>query len=138
MPKKIYKVQAMIDGQPAFAVPMNLILAELEMGGALKVLSPAEYHTDQQRRWWKGVLLPALASDTGESVSIWEARLKLSVMPDEFAVVYITVQDKPYATIPSIATLGKRKMGELMEGSVAILREWGFEWVTLPDPELRN
>ncbi len=137
MASKTHKVQAIVDGEPTFAVPMNLILAELEMGGALKILSPLEYLTDRQRRWWKGVLLPALAQDTGESVGMWEARLKMEVMPDKFPPIYITVENRPIATVASITTLGKRKMGELIEGSVAKLHEWGFTWVTLPDSELR-
>lgn len=94
--------------------------------------------SDQQRAWWKGILLPALAKDTGESESKWEAILKLSVMPDEFKPVTITVGENGYSFIPSITNLSTKKMSQLIEGSVAKLHDWGFLWVTLPDPELRK
>jgi hypothetical protein len=133
-----YRVHSIIDGQPTFDVPLTTILAELKAGGALEVLSPAEYLTGQQVRWWKGVLLPSLAKETGESVSIWETRLKLAVLPDDFKAEYVSVDGRPYATIPSITRLGKRKMAQLIDGAVAQCHEWGFSWVTLPDNELKG
>ncbi|MCK4625044.1 MAG: hypothetical protein KAV00_07025 [Phycisphaerae bacterium] len=132
-----YHVQ-IIDGQPTFPKPLSEILAEIEHGGAIQILSPLQYHTDRQRRWWKGVLLPALAKDTGESASIWEARLKLAVLPDDFAPEYVTVNDRPYASVPSITKLGKKKMTALIDGAIDQLHSWGFTWVVSPDAELRK
>ncbi len=132
-----YKVR-FIDDKPTFEKPLDLILGELEPGGAIKILSPLEYHTDRQRAWWKGILLPELQKETGESISAWETRLKLAVLPDDFALEYVTVNNRPYATIPSITKLGKKKMTLLIEGAVSQLHEWGFTWVTLPDDNLRR
>ena len=131
-------VQNMIEGCPTFAKPIWEILKELKPGGGLKILSPLEYHTEQQRKWWKGVLLPALQKDNGDSVESWETRLKLAVMPDEFQPIIVRVGNAVYTQIPSITKLSKKKMNELIEGSVAKLHEWDFAWVTLPDPELRR
>ena len=52
-----YPVITTVDGIPAFSKPLNEILAELKEGGALEILTPAEYITEQQRKFWKGVLL---------------------------------------------------------------------------------
>ncbi|HDY87680.1 MAG TPA: hypothetical protein ENH82_06115 [bacterium] len=138
-----YAVQTVIDGQPTFEKPLDEILADLKMGGALRTLTPLEYITLQQIKWIKGVLLPALAADTGDSVAVWEARLKRNVMPEDFPPT--VVQDGPYVNVslPSITTLGKKKMGQFIEGSVAHLRDekiYGdkFLWVCLPDKELRK
>ncbi len=128
----------MIDGTPTFEIPVSEILAGLKLNGALKVLSPIEYHTDRQRRWWKGVLLPALAKDTGDTITHWETRLKLAVLPDDFQPESVTVRKQTMVFIPSITKLSKKKMNLLIEGSVAQCHEWGFLWVTLPDSELRK
>lgn len=94
--------------------------------------------SEQQRKWWKGVLLPALAKDTGDSVSYWETRLKLAVMPDEFAPITTTIDGVDYSYLPSVKKLSIKKMNLLIEGSVDRCREWGFYWVTLPDSDLRK
>ena len=128
----------MIDGQPTFEVQLDLILAECKMGGGLKVLSPDEYNTEQQRAWWKGVFLPAVADCTGDSEQYWEAKLKLEVLPDEFAPFYIPLGKQVSPVIPSITILSKNKMSKLIKGSIQHLREdpkYGdtFQWVTEPD-----
>ncbi len=105
--------------------------------------------SDQQRKWWKGILLPALAKHTGDSVEYWETRLKLAVMPDDFQPVTVVIGGELYKYIPSITTLGMTKMNYMVEESVAHLRDgedergkslYGdeFHWVTLPDKELRK
>jgi len=140
---KTYQVQSIVDEQPTFEKPLQEILTDLKVGGAIKTLSPLDYITLQQIRWIKGVLLPALSEDTGDSVAVWEARLKRNVMPDDFPPVVVQDGSNVYITLPSITTLGKRKMGQFIEGSVAHLRDekiYGekFLWVTLPDKELRK
>ncbi len=99
--------------------------------------------SDGQRKWWKGILLPALASDTGNSIAYWEAKLKLEVMPDDFQPIVTVLDGVTYTYLPSVTTLSMKKMNQLMEGSVDHLRDekvYGdhFDWVTLPDPELRS
>jgi len=134
----IHRVQFIIDGEPTFEKPLGEILSELEVGGALVVLSASEYHTDQQRRWWKGVLLPTLAKENGDSVAMWETRLKLAVLPDDFAPDVVEVGGVEFQHVPSITKLSKRKMSALIEGAVSQLHEWGFVWATLPDAALRT
>lgn len=133
-----YQVKSMVDGLPTFEKPLQEILSELEYGGAIKLLSPAEYITTQQIAWWKGVLLPALAKDSGDSVGYWETKLKLAVLPDDFAPYYVPLRKQVFPIIPSITKLSKKKMNILIEGSVDKCHEWGFEWVTLPDEDLRK
>jgi len=144
-----YQVKSIVEGQPTFEKPLNEILAELKADGALKTLTPLEYITEQQRKWWKGVLLPALAKHTGDSIAYWETKLKLAVLPDDFQPFYVPLGKQVFPIIPSITILSKKKMNLLIEGSVSHLREgendkgeslYGdeFLWVTLPDPELRK
>jgi len=138
-----YRVVSIIDNQPTFTKPLTAILGDLQVGGGIKTLSPLEYITAQQRAWFKGILLPALAKDTGDSVEYWETQLKLAVLPDDFRLTAIAHGKRVIHTIPSITILGKRKMNQLIEGSVQHLREcpeYGdqFQWVTLPDKELAS
>lgn len=138
-----HEVISMIDGQPTFEKPLNEILATLKQGGAIKTLTRAEYNTLQQQAWWKGILLPALSDDNGESKACWETRLKLEVMPDDFQPVVVQVGASVFSNIPSITVLGKTKMTELIQGSVQHLREdpkydGKYQWVTLPDSALRK
>ena len=58
-----YCVKSIVDGQPTFEKPLQEILAEAKIGGALKVLSPVEYITDRQRKWYKGICLRDLANN---------------------------------------------------------------------------
>lgn len=99
--------------------------------------------SEQQCRWWKGVLLPALAADTGDSVEYWEAVLKLAVMPDEFKFITVVVGGSEFTYLPSITILGMKKMNQMIKGSVAHLRDekiyhGKFLWVTEPRKELKT
>ena len=105
--------------------------------------SEAAEWSDQQRKWWKGVLLPALAKDTGDSIEYWETVLKLAVMPDDFQFITATVDGKKITYLPSVTILGMRKMNQMVKGSVAHLRDdriYGkqFHWVTEPRKELKK
>ena len=133
-----HEVKSIIDGEPTFEKPLPEILAELKLGGALKTMTPFEYITNQQIAWWKGILLPALARDSGDSISYWEAKLKIAVMPKEFEPYYVPLGRQVFPIIPSITKLSKKKMNVLIEGSVDKCQEWGFVWVTLPDKEKRK
>ena len=121
-----HEVVSIINNEPCFSKPLKEILAELEFGGAIKILSPLEYITGQQIAWWKGILLPALAKDSGNSVGYWETKLKTEVLPDEFAPYYVPLGRQVFPIIPSITILSKKKMNILIEGSVEKCHEWGF------------
>ena len=144
-----YPIRQIIDGEPTFDVPVSQIYAKCLPGGALKILSPLEAITERQRAWFKGILLSALAEDTGDSKEYWETVLKLAVLPEDFQPYYVPIGKQIFPVVPSITILGKKKMNLLIEGSVKHLREgvddkkkslYGdrFQWVTLPDKELRT
>ena len=68
---------------------------------------------------------------------------KLVLFPDEFKPVKTIVKGVEYTYVPSITVLGSKKMNIMVEGSVAHLRDeriYGdkFNWVTLPDKELKK
>lgn len=99
---------------------------------------PQREITRRQTAWWKGILLPALVEDTGDSTESLETKLKLSVMPDEFKPQTVVVNNISFSYVPSITKLSVKQMNQLIEGAVAKLHEWGFGWVTLPDSSLRS
>ncbi len=99
--------------------------------------TPAQWITLQQIRWWKGILMPALRRDTGDTVSKWETTLKFAVMPDEFKPEIVMVDGMAVNCVPSITTLSCKKTNQLIEDSVEWLHDNGFDWVTLPDSALR-
>lgn len=107
--------------------------------------------TPAQIAWFKGILLPGLAAN-GDSVGYWEDLLKLKVMPDQFAPMTVKTKNGEFEEIlPSITSLSKGEMNELITGSVAYLRDESnrdqrngklfgtmHHWVTLPDKDLRT
>ena len=135
---KSIKVVEIRDGQPIFDRPIKELLDKCEVGGILQVLTPTEYISLQQIKYWKGVLLPALAKDSGDSVEYWETLLKTQVMPDDFTPFYVPIGKQVFPVVPSINKLSIKKMNQLIEGSVAKCHELGLTWVTLPDSELRK
>lgn len=102
--------------------------------------SEAAEISDNQRKWWKGVLLPALSKYNGEHVRTWEIRLKLAVMPDEFQPEKTIVCGQVFYSVPSITKLSMKKLNTLIEGAVDFLRNepYNFDWVTLPDSSLKK
>ena len=97
----------------------------------------------QQLRWIKGVLLPALSKDTGDTVLYWETYLKTAVMPEEFQPKTFTIDGKEFTVIPSITKLSISKMNLFIPGIVEHLHDpkiYGdqFLWVTLPDETKRK
>lgn len=129
----IHPVQLIVEGGPTFEVSLKDILAELKEGGALQTLSPLEYHTDRQRRWYKGVCLRGLADWNGETPEEWDDRLK-----DECQGLALLKKEiwrgKERLTTKGV---GKRNMTAFIENilSKAIERDWP---ITPPDPELRT
>lgn len=135
----ILKCVSIINDQPLFDGKLDDLLDECVPGSALQVLNPDKYISYQQIKWWKGVLLPALSKDSGDSVEYWETFLKTQVMPDDFTPFYVPIGKQVFPVIPSITKLGIKKMNQMIEGSVAYCRDkLGLLWVTLPDSELRN
>jgi len=135
--KKV-KCVSILEGQPMFDAPLSELLKECEVGGVVQVLSPKEYISYQQIKFWKGVLLPKLA-ENGDPVNWWENTLKFAVMPDEFTPEIVVVKGREYVTIPSITKLGIKKMNQLIEGSVAYCRDTlGLDWVHLPESDLKK
>ena len=137
-----YKVEAIIDGEPTFCVPLNLILAELDIGGALKVLSPLEYHTDRQRKWYRGICLKGLSDWNGDTVEEWDAGLKAECGGDELLnkeTVYMGQMSNGKPVVlerRTIVGVGKRNMTTFIENILSKSIEKGWI-VTPPDPELR-
>ena len=138
-----YKVEAIIDGEPTFCVPLNLILAELDIGGALKVLSPLEYHTDRQRKWYRGICLKGLSDWNGDTIEEWDARLKAECGGDELLnkeTVYMGQMSNGKPVVlerRTIVGVGKRNMTTFIENILSKSIEKGWI-VTPPDPELRS
>ena len=133
-----HKVISMIDGQPTFAEPLQDILAGCKMGWAIKILSPLEYHTDQQRKWYRGPCLHGLSQWNGDTVDEWDMRLKDQCNGVELLKTQ-TIYLGPGSTCQrlTIQGVGKRNMTAFIEQiiSLAIAMEWP---VTPPDADLRR
>jgi len=149
---KTYRVISVIDDRPTFAVKAVDILHECYrtllscrqgMVFTFECLTIAKLLSYRQVKWWKGILLPALSKQTGDTVLWWENRLKTLVMPDDFQPTIYEVNGKPHAVLPSISSLSMKKMNLLVEGTVEHLHDpkiYGdqFTWVTLPDETKRS
>ena len=133
----ILKCVSVQEGVPYFDHPISELVDKCVPGAAIQLLTPDKYISLQQIRYWKGVLLPALAKESGESIAWWENQLKFSVFPDKFKPEIITNGDKEYLLVPSITILSVYGMNQLIEGSVAYCHSIGKMWVKLPDSELR-
>jgi len=134
----VYQVQTVVDGVPAFEKPVADILKEVKAGGAIKILSPAEYHTEQQRRWYKGVCLRELADWNGDTPDEWDLRLKAICNGNELLrkeQIYIGSG----RTVDRLTTVGvcKKNFTAFIENilSKSIEMDWP---VDPPDPELRK
>ncbi len=133
-----YQVKQIVDGEPTFEVPLTEILAELKAGGALKVLSPLEYHTDAQRRWYKGICLTGLSDWNGDPVGDWDMRLKVLCNGNELLKKEkFCLNPGQYCYRLPIVGVGKKNFTQFIENilSKAIEMDWQ---VTPPDPELRK
>jgi len=141
---KTYPVQSMIDGQPTFEKPLDEILAELTVGGGIKLLSPVECITDRQRRWYKGVCLPWLAKndENGETAEWWDDEVKrkckgLSLLKKEVFFFETTDGHKiPTGRLTTVG-VGKRNMTAFIEEiiSQSMVHDWA---VAPPDEDLRK
>ncbi len=82
-----YKVIDIIDGQPTFEKPLDVILQEVEQellsckkDGVFhsESKSAAQYITERQRKWYKGVCLRDLVKwdENGETMGWWDTEVK--------------------------------------------------------------
>ncbi len=113
----------------------------------IKVLTEAEYITEQQRRWYKGVCLPYLVKndENGETADWWDTEVKskckgLAYLKKEGIVVELKLGDEiTRITIGRLTTkgVGKKNMTNFIEEilSQSPTYEWG---ISPPDKELRS
>ena len=137
-------VKSIINGQPTFEKLLPEILAELKEGGALKTLTPLEYITDQQRKWYKGVCLPALVKhdENGETDAWWDTEVKkecngLAYLKKEIFFFEDGAGGRFGVGRLTTKGVGKKNMTLFIEEilSKSIAKGWP---VTPPDPELRS
>ncbi len=141
----VYRVHNIIEGQPTFDVPLQLILDELKPGGALKVLSPQEYRTLQQTRWYKGVCIKGLSAWSGESEDWWDAEVKSTCGKGLviFSHTRWNREEKREEDVYTIKGMGVRAMSKFIENILLVSAE---KWITAegqmvihpPDPEMKG
>ena len=131
-----YPVTEMIDGEPCFEKPLGEILAELEEGGELRTLTPLQYHTHRQRKWYKGICLPGLSDWSGETCEWWDREIKKRCHGAELLnrVTWLSEKGQPVSRL-TIVEVGKKKMTAFIKNilSKAVELEWP---ITEPDPDL--
>ena len=134
----IHEVKSMINGQPCFEKPLDEILGYLEVGGAIKTLSPLEHHTDRQRRWYKGICIKGLSDWSGDTPSEWDLRLKAQCGGTELLkqeLIYMGVGSS--CTRLTIRGVGKRNLTAYIENVLSKSIEMNWP-VTPPDRDLRK
>ncbi len=142
-----YPAISIIDGEPTFAIPLKEILANIKMGGALKILSPLEYITDRQRRWYHGVCLRDLVKndENGETKAWWDLEVKskcngLAYLKKEGIDFELKLGDEfTRVTIGRLTTkgVGKRNMSAFIEEIISKSMIMGWN-VSPPNKDLRR
>lgn len=136
-----YQVIDIIDGVPTFEKPLNEIFKDIKIGGAIKILNPIEYITDQQRKWYKGICLPFLAKESGDANAIqwWDTTVKkrcdgLALLKKEvFFIEDIMGNQIPVGRLTTKG-VGKKNM-RLFIDKILEQKDWD---VPPPDPTLRS
>ena len=139
-----YPVISMVNGEPTFAVTLQSILASLEAGGAIKTLTPLEYHTDRQRRWIKGVCIKRLSDWSGDTPEEWDLRLKALCGGDLLKTETLYLGPGTTCKRQTIVGVGKKNLTQYMEN--ILLKSIELDWadtegnpiVTPPDSDLRK
>jgi hypothetical protein len=134
----IHEVMDIVDGLPCFEEPLQDILKTCKRGGAIKIMTPVEYHTDQQRKWYRGVCLKYLSEWNGDTVDEWDMRLKAMCGGDSLLkkeLIYLGPGS--FCQRLTIKGVGKKRFTQFIENilSKAIEMEWP---VDPPDPKLRS
>ena len=139
-----HEVIDIIDGEPTFEVPLSEIWAELTVGGAVKVLTPAEHITDRQRRWYKGILLPTLAKhdENQETIGWWDTEVKrvcngLAYLKKEIFFVEDGLGGKIGIGRLTTKNVGKKNMSLFIEEILAQAVQRGWP-IGPPDDDLRS
>ena len=139
-----YPVISVIDGQPCFEKPLDLILGDLRQGGAIKTLTPLEAITDRQRRWYKGVALRDLVKndENGEGLAWWDDEVKrvcsgLALLKKEIFFMQSDSGQKIPVGRLTTKGVGKRNMTLFIEEILSKSMEKGWD-ISPPDPELRK
>lgn len=130
-----YQVISIIDNQPTFEKPIEDILSKCKAGGAIKILDPIEYHTEQQRKWYKGVCLKGLSDWNGETIDEWDFRLKTLCGSNLLKTDTWKFQNVVTVNRLTIVGVGKKNLTQFIENilSLAITEDWP---VTAPNKEL--
>jgi len=125
------------DGQPQGQWPAFYHEVNKHPIAHVKVLNAEQYHTDRQRRWYRGVCLKGLADWNGDSVDQWDIRLKTLCGSELFKFRSVRY-DRNVVIVPdSISNRTKRQMTQFIENILAKAIE--MEWpVYPPDPDLRR
>jgi len=101
------------------------------------ILNSDEYITDRQRRWYRGVCLKGLSDWNGDTVDVWDYRLKTECGAEIFKMLKFEYNGQVYYRPESITGKTKNQMTQFIENilSWAISKEWP---VYPPDPDLRR
>ena len=139
-----YRVKSIAKGEPTFEKPLKEILAELEFGGALRTLTALEYHTDRQRRWYKGICLRDLVKhdENGETKGWWDTEVKrecngLALLKKEIFFLDDGAGGRIGVGRLTIKDVGKKNMTLFIEEILSKAMEKGWP-VTPPDKDLRK
>ena len=139
-----HEVTQIIDGQPCFAKPLPEILAGLQVGGAIKTMTPLEHITDRQRRWYKGICIPALVKndENGESAGWHDTEVKRQCNGLQYLKKEVFFIDDAAGGRIGVGRLttkgvGKKNMTLFIEEILSKAVEKGWP-VGAPDPDLRN
>jgi len=123
--------------QPLLDKPWAELYSKCVVGGCIKVLTPLEYHTDRQRRWYKGPCLHGLSDWNGDSVEWWDLELKTKCFGHKLlkTETLLTANRTPLVRL-TIVGVGKRNMTAYIEAILRHAIEHDLP-VVPPDPDLR-
>ncbi len=140
----LYAIKSIVDGQPCFEKPLRDILAECKFGGAIEILSPLDYITERQRRWYEGIVLPQLVvwDENGETREWWDAEIKkkcggLKYLKKEVFFLEDNTGSKYGVGRLTTKGVGKKNMTAFIEEILSKSMQFGWP-ISPPDPELRK
>ena len=138
-----FPVISMVDELPCFEEPLDFIVGRMKMGWAMKILTPVEHITAQQRKWYKGICLPWLVNHevinkNQESIAWWDMEVKKQC--DGLNLLKMEYKEWFDGTVTARLTtkgVGKNNMKAFISEILAksVEKNWG---VTKPDKELRK
>ena len=139
-----YRVKEIVNFEPVFEKPIKEILADLKFGGALKTLTPLEYITERQRRWYKGVCIRDLVKndENGETAGWWDTEVKrkcngLALLKKEIFFIDDATGNRVGVGRLTTKNAGKRNMSAFIEEILSKSMSEGWN-ITPPDPDLRK